>query len=461
MITIYNSYTKQKETFKPLVSGKIGMYVCGMTVYDFCHLGHARAMVAFDVIIRHFKAQGYDVTYVRNITDIDDKIIERALANKESVSELTERMINALHADAKQLNLLPPDIEPRATANIDAIIALIERLMAKGYAYQAESGDVYFEVEKFEHYGRLSNKDLAGQQAGARVEIAQHKKNALDFVLWKPAKAGEPAWPSPWGEGRPGWHIECSAMSMQCLGETFDIHGGGFDLQFPHHENEIAQSEAATDKPFAKHWMHVGFLNVDDEKMSKSLGNFFTIRDVLASYDAEVVRYFLISSHYRSQLNYSTANLAAAKSAVDRLYQTLSGIDLPQNDLLQEDMATWVGRFNAAMNDDFNTPEAIAVLFDLAREVNRKKQQDDAVAIKEAQCLKSLANQLGLLERLPEHYFQGETTNVDEIEQLLADRQQARKEKDWAMADKIRAELLEQGIEILDGPEGSTWRRIG
>lgn len=457
-IKLYNSFTNQKENFVPIEAGKVSFYACGQTVYDYCHIGHARTMTAFDVIVRHFRAMGYEVNYVRNITDIDDKIINRANENGESISELTERMIEIMHQDEQQLNLLPVDQEPRATAHIAEIIQLIERLIANDSAYIADNGDVCFAVKQFKDYGKLSNKDLEGQQSGARVDVVSEKRDPFDFVLWKKAKAGEPAWPSPWGEGRPGWHIECSAMSMNCLGETFDIHAGGMDLIFPHHENEIAQSEAASCNKFVNYWMHSGFLSINNEKMSKSLGNFFTIRDVIAQYNPEVVRYFLITSHYRSQLNYSLENLNAAKSALMRLYQAISEVERVADYQVDSNNA-YIERYNKAMNDDFNTPEALSVLFDLAKEVNRAK--GTPAAVEHAQVLFALADRLGLLYQNPSEFLQGGEGDIDssQIEKLIADRKQARADKDWVLADAIRDKLAQKGIEILDSADGTTWRK--
>ena len=446
---LYNSMTKRKEEFTPIQPGHISIYVCGMTVYDYCHLGHARTMVCFDVMVRYWRARGYTVNYVRNITDIDDKIIQRAHENGESLTALTERFIKALHEDQEALGILPPDAEPKATEHIDHIISLIERLIKKGSAYVGESGDVYFNVPSFPKYGRLAHKDLAGQEMGARVDLVTEKRDPLDFVLWKSAKPGEPSWESPWGPGRPGWHIECSAMSMSCLGETFDIHGGGFDLQFPHHENEIAQSEAATDKTFANVWMHVGFLQINQEKMSKSLNNFFTIRDVLKNTDAETVRYFLLSSQYRSQLNYAPDTLQQAHQGLTRLYQALRGKTL-ENSAEKSDFRT---RFFAAMDDDFNTAEAMSVLYDLSHAVQRGTEQ--------AGLLKELGGILGILQQDPEAFFRGEVsaTESDSIENLVREREQARTNKQWARADEIRQQLLSMGIVLEDKPEGTLWRR--
>lgn len=453
MLHLYNSLTRTKEPFVSIVPGKIGIYVCGITVYDHCHIGHARSMVSFDVIVRYLRSQGYDVKYVRNITDIDDKIIARAHERAIPIDELTAQYIAAMNEDTKALNILSPDVEPRATEHISSIIRLIEQLLEKGNAYLSENGDVCYQVDSFADYGKLSHKDLEGLVAGARVEIVKEKRSPLDFVLWKKAKPGEPSWPSPWGEGRPGWHIECSAMAMSELGEQFDIHGGGLDLQFPHHENEIAQSEAATEKPFANYWLHVGMLQVNNEKMSKSLGNFFTIADVLAKHHPEVVRYFLLSSHYRSSLNYSEENLANAKKALTRLYQTIKDSHIITNNELDNH---WINEFNQAMNDDFNTPIALSVLFQLSHEVNKK---NSPVLVN---TLKYLANTMGLLQEDPASFLQAGFAEEDRvaIDELIAERLQARADRDWERADQIRADLLSRGIELEDGVNGTTWRRV-
>ena len=450
MLKIYNSLTKEKEFFKPIHDGRVSLYACGMTVYDYCHLGHARTMVSFDVVVRYLRSLNFEVNYVRNITDIDDKIINRANERNIAFDQLTSEFIEAMHDDEKALNILPPNEEPRATEYIDTIINLIALLLEKGFAYLGDNGDVYYQVSKFKEYGKLSKKDIQGLDAGHRVDVNESKIAPLDFVLWKKAKAGEPHWSSPWGDGRPGWHIECSAMSMNCLGENFDIHGGGYDLQFPHHENEIAQSEAASGKPFANYWMHVGFLQINQEKMSKSLGNFFTIRDALKKYDAEVLRYFLISSQYRSQLNYSLDNLDNAKRSLERLYQSIKGIALDASYHIDKQ---WVERFNEAMNDDFNTPEALSVLFKLSHEVNKTK---DGVL---AATLKHLANVLGILEKSPDAFLKGNVDDTQEIEALIVKRNKARMDKNWALADEIRQRLLTMGIELEDGVEGTTWRK--
>ncbi|KTD67388.1 cysteine tRNA synthetase [Legionella steelei] len=453
MLHLYNSLTRTKEPFVSISPGKIGIYVCGITVYDRCHIGHARSMVSFDVIVRYLRSQGYEVKYVRNITDIDDKIIARAHERAIPIDELTAQYIAAMNGDTQALNILSPDVEPRATEHINSIIRLIERLLEKGNAYLSDNGDVCYQVDSFADYGKLSHKDLEGLVAGARVEIVKEKRSPLDFVLWKKAKQGEPSWPSPWGEGRPGWHIECSAMAMSELGEQFDIHGGGLDLQFPHHENEIAQSEAATAKPFANYWLHVGMLQVNNEKMSKSLGNFFTIADVLAKHHPEVVRYFLLSSHYRSPLNYSEENLANTKKALTRLYQTIKDSYTAADGELDNH---WINEFNQAMNDDFNTPVALSVLFQLSHEVNKNRSSILA------NTLKHLAGILGLLQEDPASFLQSGFAEEDktEIEQLIAERLQARADRNWQRADQIRADLLHRGIELEDGPNGTTWRRM-
>ena len=416
-LQIYNTLSRQKEPFTPIEPGKVRMYVCGMTVYDYCHLGHARVLVAFDVITRYLRASGYDVHYVRNITDVDDKIIKRANENGESCDNLTERFIAAMHEDEAKLGVLKPTEEPRATAHMGNIISMIETLIDKGFAYAADNGDVYYRVAKFESYGKLNNRNLEDMQAGARIEVNEQKEDPLDFVLWKSAKAGEVSWESPWGQGRPGWHIECSAMSKCCLGDTFDIHGGGPDLKFPHHENEIAQSEAANGAKFVNTWMHAGAIRVNNEKMSKSLGNFFTIREILDQYDAEVVRYFLTLGHYRSQIDYSEASLKEAKGALDRFYHALRGITPVEEGELDNDFDD---RFFAAMNDDFNTAGALSVLFELTREINRINKEDAALAGRLVSQLKRLADILGLLQQDPEAYLQGgdstEGPSAEEIE---------------------------------------------
>ncbi len=453
MLRIYNTLARQKQVFEPIRPGEVRMYVCGMTVYDYCHVGHGRMMVAFDLIRRWLRASGYRVTYVRNITDIDDKIIKRAVENGETIGALTERNIRYMDEDIGALGVEKPDHEPRATQYVPQMLEMIGRLEAKGLAYRAADGDVNFAVRKFPGYGKLSGKSLDDLRAGERVEIGVAKHDPLDFVLWKHSKLGEPKWPSAWGEGRPGWAIECSAMSCSLLGESFDIHGGGQDLQFPHHENEIAQSEGANGKPFVKYWVHNGFLHVDKEKMSKSLGNFFTIRDVLKRFDPEVVRFFIVRSHYRSPLNYSDAHLDDAKEALTRLYTALKGFDVEPGPIDWDDGRA--RRFREAMDDDFNTPEAVAVLFDLANEVNRSRVE------KEARLLKSLSGILGLLGRRAESFLQaGSATHTPEsIQKLIEARLAARNAKNYAEADRIRGELEQGGVVLEDGPQGTTWRR--
>ena len=462
MLKVYNDLTNEKENFIPLEPGKVKMYVCGMTVYDLCHLGHARVLVVFDVIYRYLQASGFNVTYIRNITDIDDKIINRAHENGEPFAALTERFIAAMHEDAAALGVLTPDAEPRATAHIGEIIAMVERLIANGHAYALDNGDVYFSVASFNGYGRLSGKSIDDLRAGARIEVNEAKREPLDFVLWKAAKPGEPAWASPWGEGRPGWHIECSAMSTCCLGDTFDIHGGGADLTFPHHENEIAQSEGATGKPFVRYWLHNGFVRINDEKMSKSLGNFFTVREILKHYQAEEIRYFILTSHYRSPLNYDDEHLQNARAALTRFYTALRGLERsagPGAEAYRE-------QFNLAMDDDFNTPEALAVLFDLTREINRARQQDQSQAAVLANELIRLGAALGLLQDDPERYLRSSAAaqqgglSDQEIEALIQQRLAARTSKNWAEADRIR-DLLKAGNVLLeDGPQGTNWRRV-
>jgi cysteinyl-tRNA synthetase len=454
MLHITNSLTRAKEEFVPLTPGVVRMYVCGMTVYDLCHLGHARVFVVFDVVVRWLRASGYRVEYVRNITDIDDKIIKRAQENGEPPAALTKRFIAAMHEDERALGVLAPDHEPRATDYVAQMLAMIQRLIANGLAYPAPNGDVYYSVRGFPAYGRLSGKSLDELRAGERVEVDPSKRDPMDFALWKAAKPGEPAWDSPWGPGRPGWHIECSAMSADLLGRHFDIHGGGQDLQFPHHENEIAQSEGAHGCTFVNYWMHNGFVRVDNEKMSKSLGNFFTIREVLEKYDAEVVRFFILRAHYRSPLNYSDAHLDDARGALARLYTALKALPVqaPKIDW----QAPAAARFRAAMDDDFNTPEAIAVLFELAGEANR----GDASA---ARLLRALGATLGLLQRDAESFLKAGATAggmaESAIETLIAARQEARRRKDFAESDRIRAQLLEAGIVLEDAAAGTTWRR--
>ena len=460
MLKIYNTYTNQKEEFKPIEAGKVRMYVCGMTVYDLCHLGHARVLVVFDMVTRYLKSQGYDVTYVRNITDIDDKIIKRANENGEDFNLLTNRFITAMHEDAEALGVLPPDDEPRATTSMDDIINMITTLQEKGYAYAADNGDVYYDVSKFETYGLLSGKKTDELRSGERVAVDEYKDDPLDFVLWKAAKPDEPFWESPWGNGRPGWHIECSAMSTCCLGNTFDIHGGGQDLQFPHHENEIAQSEAATGEKFVNTWMHNGFVRIDDEKMSKSLGNFFTVREILERYRAEDIRYFILASHYRSPLNYSDQVLDNAGAALTRLYNSLRDIEITEMDSSSDE---FVKRFEDAMNEDFNTAEAVAVLFDLANQINKFKSSDLTKASALAATLKHLAGIIGLLQEDPDVYLKSggsaDGLSDEEINSLIQQRTQAKVDKNWSEADRLRDELKSQGIELEDKGAETNWRR--
>ncbi|MCC5824967.1 cysteine--tRNA ligase [Alkalimonas sp.] len=462
---IFNTLTRTKETFQPLVEGKVGLYVCGITIYDYCHIGHARTYVAFDVINRYLRFSGYDVTYVRNITDVDDKIIKRAAENNESCDALTARFTKAMHEDFEALGLLPADIEPTVTGHMQPIIELIQTLQDKGYAYVSKDGDVLFDVSKYDAYGKLSQQNLDMLQAGARVDVNDSKDDPLDFVLWKSAKPGEPSWESPWGKGRPGWHIECSAMSACHLGTHFDIHGGGSDLQFPHHENEIAQSTCAHDSAYANTWIHTGMVQVDKEKMSKSLGNFFTVREVLAKYNAESVRYFLLSSHYRSQLNYSTENLEQAHAALSRLYTVLRELPPAEEVELSDELSfQYVERFQHAMDDDFNTPEALPVLFELAREANRCKESDVDKARQLASLLHMLGGVLGILQGDAEAFLRGGTAgqsqdDVADIEALIAERNQARAEKNWAAADAARDKLSALGIVLEDKNGVTSWRR--
>lgn len=461
MLKIFNTMSRQKEEFKPIHAGEVGMYVCGITVYDLCHIGHGRTFVAFDVVARYLRFIGYKLKYVRNITDIDDKIIKRAHENGEDFVALVDRMVAEMHKDFDALNILRPDSEPRATKHIPEIIEIVEQLIARNHAYVASNGDVMFSVETDPSYGKLSRQDLDQLQAGARVEVAADvKRNPMDFVLWKMSKPGEPSWQSPWGEGRPGWHIECSAMNCKQLGNHFDIHGGGSDLMFPHHENEIAQSTCAHDGEYVNTWMHSGMVMVDREKMSKSLGNFFTVRDVLKYYDAETIRYFLMSGHYRSQLNYSEENLKQARTSLERLYTALRGTDSAARPAGGE---AFEARFREAMDDDFNTPEAYSVLFDMAREVNRLKAEDVTAANGLAAALRQLSGVLGLLEQDPEAFLQSgaqaDDGEVAEIEALIKQRNDARKSKDWALADQARDRLNEMGIVLEDGAQGTTWRR--
>ncbi|MGF1694709.1 cysteine--tRNA ligase [Vibrio kyushuensis] len=461
MLKIYNTLTRQKEEFKPINAGKIGMYVCGVTIYDLCHIGHGRTFVSFDVVSRYLRYLGFDLNFVRNITDIDDKIIKRAAENGESCDSLTERLIAEMHEDFDALNMKRPDVEPRATEYIQEIIELVEKLIERGFAYVASNGDVMFEVKKYDEYGRLSGQDLEQLQAGSRVTIeeASVKRSSMDFVLWKMSKPGEPTWESPWGPGRPGWHIECSAMNSSILGNHFDIHGGGSDLQFPHHENEIAQSCCAHGTQYVNTWMHSGMVMVDREKMSKSLGNFFTIRDVLTHYDAETVRYFLMSGHYRSQLNYSEENLNQARASLERLYTSLRGLDLSVPAAGGEQ---YISRFSEAMNDDFNTPEAYSVLFEMARDINRIKADNIQKASELGSLMRELADVIGILHQEPEAFLKGDSADNDEvaeIEAMIKLRNDSRASKDWANADVARDRLNEMGIVLEDGADGTTWRR--
>ncbi len=462
MITIYNTLTQEKEPLQPINPGEIRMYVCGNTVYDYSHIGHARTMVAFDAIRRYLIYRGFKVTYVRNITDIDDKIIQRANENQEAFSELAARFITAEQEDIKALNILPADVAPRATSHIGEIISMIQQLLKRGYAYVGKNGDVFYDVSRFESYGQLGKKNLEKLRAGARVEVSDAKLDPLDFVLWKQAKPGEPSWDSPWGEGRPGWHIECSAMSTYCLGEHIDIHAGGADLTFPHHENEIAQTEGATGKKFVNVWMHAGFLQINKEKMSKSLGNFFTIREVLEEHDAEVLRFFLLSSHYRSQLNYSVDSLDLAKEGLSRFYLALRNV--PETELVEsEEFAEIIQRFHQAMDDDFNTPEALAVMFEVAKEVNIAKESENKVLILQfSALLRKLGRILGLLERPAEDFLRADLSmDVADIEMLIVERNLARANKDWARSDEIRDQLAEQGILLEDKAGETSWRSSG
>lgn len=457
MLKIYNTLKREKEEFKPIHPDFVGMYVCGVTVYDLCHFGHGRTFVSFDVIARYLRYLGYNLRYVRNITDVDDKIIKRAIENNENWQELVDRMIAEMYKDFDALNILRPDAEPRATLHIPEIIAIVQTLIERGHAYVAEDGDVVFNVESFQQYGKLSRQNLEQLQAGARVEIKSVKRNPMDFVLWKMSKENEPSWDSPWGKGRPGWHIECSAMNSKELGNHFDIHGGGSDLMFPHHENEIAQSCCAHGDDYVNYWLHTGMLMINKEKMSKSLGNYFTLRYMLEQYDAETLRYFFLTAHYRSLLDYSTDNLDLARSALERLYTALRGCELVE---LNED-DNYVQAFKDAMNDDFNTPGALAVLFELAREINKAKSENSAEANRLASRLKQLAGVLGLLEQDPEAFLQGDTDNdeVAEIEALIKQRNEARAAKDWATADEARNKLTAMGIVLEDGANGTTWRK--
>ncbi|MEE3608758.1 cysteine--tRNA ligase [Avibacterium paragallinarum] len=458
MLKIFNTLSREKEVFTPIEANKVGMYVCGVTVYDLCHIGHGRTFVCFDVIARYLRYLGYDLTYVRNITDVDDKIIKRAIENKENCDQLVDRMVGEMYRDFDALNILRPDVEPRATHHIAEIIDIVEKLIQRGHAYVAENGDVMFDIESFPQYGKLSRQDLSQLQAGARIEISEIKKSPMDFVLWKMSKPNEPSWDSPWGKGRPGWHIECSAMNSKQLGDHFDIHGGGSDLMFPHHENEIAQSCCAHDGDYVNYWIHSGMIMVDKEKMSKSLGNFFTIRDVLNHYNGEVVRYFLLTAHYRSQLNYSEENLNLAQGALERLYTALRDTD---PSVAPQGGEEFIAQFKEAMDDDFNTPNAISVLFEMAREINKLKAEDKTKADHLAARLRELGNILGLLQQSPEAFLQAgaDDSEVAKIEALIKQRNEARAAKNWAAADEARDQLNAMGIVLEDGANGTTWRK--
>ena len=461
MLKIYNTLTNQKQVFKPINPSSVGIYVCGMTVYDFCHMGHARVLVMFDVMTRHMRRTFPEVKYVRNITDIDDKIINRSIENQEDIYTLTNRFIKAMHEDEIALNILKPDFEPRATESIDQMYSMIASLIEKGFAYQGKNGDVYYSVKSFKNYGKLSGKNLDDLKAGARVDIESDKRDPLDFVLWKMAKPNEPKWSSPWGEGRPGWHLECSAMSTHHLGNHFDIHGGGMDLTFPHHENEIAQSEGANNCSFVNTWMHVGFVNINDEKMSKSLNNFFTIRDVLEKYDGETLRYFLISSHYRSPLSFSDENLASAKSALTRLYTATRGLSASSKAMDQVTMRfDYEKRFNEALDDDFNTPIALSILFEIAKHANTEREDDKDQAGALSELLKKLGNHIGIMRYDADDYLKmGIELSDAKIDEKIYQRESARALKDFAMSDQIRDELLALGIILEDSINGTTWRR--
>ena len=456
MLKIYNSLTRTKQEFKPITPGKIGMYVCGVTVYDLCHIGHARTFVNFDVIVRYLRYAGYEVKYVRNITDIDDKIIKRANERGISAHDLAEQFIVEMHKDFDALNIKRPDIEPKATDNITEIVNFVQKLIDNQHAYVAENGDVLFDINSFKKYGKLSGQKLDELQAGARIEVEKTKHNPLDFVLWKMSKPGEPSWESPWGAGRPGWHIECSAMNNKYLGKEFDIHGGGSDLIFPHHENEIAQSCCANKTPYVHYWMHSGMVMINEEKMSKSLNNFFTIRDVLETYAAETIRFFLLSGQYRSPLNYSQENLDKARAALNRLYTTLRDTQAVEPDSTEDE---YTAKFKEYMDDDFNTPGAISVLFDLAKQINKESGE---TAQKLAGRLKQLASVLGILEQDPNKFLTtgAKDDDVEQIEALIKQRNEARKQKNWALADEARDKLKQMHIELEDGPQGTVWHRV-
>jgi len=468
-LVVYNSLSRKKESFVPLVPGRVGMYVCGVTVYDHCHVGHGRVMVVFDVIYRWLRQLGYEVNYVRNFTDVDDKIIKRAHESGVETSVLTSGMIEAFHQDIDALNCLRPTHEPCATVHMDAMIAMIEKLVAQDYAYVADSGDVLYAVRKFPAYGQLSGKNIDDLEAGSRVEVDETKRDPLDFVLWKMAKPGEPAWDAPWGRGRPGWHIECSAMSCAHLGDTFDIHGGGMDLKFPHHENEIAQARAANDGGFARYWLHNGFVNIHEEKMSKSLGNFFTLREVYGKFHPEVLRMFILGTHYRSPLDFSDTALEAAKAGLDRLYETMKRCEESRSPAKAGggrsqkespfDTSLLTPDFITAMNDDFNTAEALAVLFDAARSINKALDAGEDVTAS-AVSFTAMCGLLGIVQEDVDVWFQGGDVDAAHIEVLIAERQQARKDRDFARADTIRDELAAQGIMLEDGAKGTQWKKI-
>ena len=459
MLTIYNSLTRQKEKFQPIDPGKVRMYVCGITVYDYCHIGHARMILVFDMIVRYLRFRGYEVNYVRNITDIDDKIINRSLENGEPFNELTGRFIQAMNEDFEALDVLVPDSEPRATDHIEQIIVMIGRLLDNGYAYRAANGDIFYDVSAFGDYGKLSGKNVEELRAGIRVDVQEEKADPVDFALWKAEKPGEPAWDSPWGRGRPGWHIECSAMSTHCLGEDFDIHGGGQDLRFPHHENEIAQSVGAGSRTFVNVWIHNGFVRVDDEKMSKSLGNFFTIREVMERYLPEVIRFFILSSHYRSPLNYSDGHLDEARAGLTRLYTSIRDIDPREGEL----DPGYRQRFEQVMDDDFNTRAAVTLFHEIAGEINRLEDKASEHAARLAGTLVRLGGVLGIMQMTPGEFLHAAAGNGDispeDINRLIGERAQAKAARNYAEADRIRERLTGQGIILEDGPGGTTWRR--
>ena len=452
MLSIYNTLNNKKEIFKSIEPSKVKMYVCGMTVYDFCHIGHARVLIVFDMITRWLRESGYEVTYVRNITDIDDKIIKKAIVDNVDYKVITENFIKEMDCDAEQLGIIPPTLEPKATDHIDEMIKMIEDLISKGYAYKADNNDVFYAVSKFESYGKLSGKSLKDLRAGSRVEVDEFKRDNNDFVLWKSAKPNEPSWDSPWGDGRPGWHIECSTMSNNLLGQTFDIHGGGQDLQFPHHENEIAQSEAVNSCQMANYWIHNGFVKIDDEKMSKSLGNFFTIRSVLEKYQAEVVRFFILKAHYRSPLNFSQKNLDESKQAITKLYLSIRNSKVNKEYKINWNLK-YANDFKKALNDDFNTPDAIAVLFELALEINKNQNIEDI------NLLVKLGNVIGILSHDAEDFLQDNLSVEIDVEGIIKQRDKAKAAKDYHTADKLRNDLLEKNILIEDTPSGTVWRR--